>query len=412
MRRYWRASILAKNLVLGGFLFCLVLLIYKCKNPEIASDYFAIPPVATHWNGNGFAGSTTCIQCHSDIYKSHINTAHYKTSARADSLNIKGSFKTGENTFTFKDRALFTMIKTDSGFYQRSNFIHNQLELARFNLPIDIVFGSGTKGQSYLSWQDDELFQLQASYFTPADRWTNSPGLENLRAKRPVVARCMECHSTFAKNTSPDKRGNKYDQNNIIYGIDCERCHGPGAKHVGYQQKHPEAKLAKYMLSYKDLTRQQRLDACALCHSGGNREAIEPPFTFLAGDNLKDFYHPHKEEGSGSLDVHGNQYGLLTNSACFKNSPKMDCTTCHASHENERGKSERFNLKCISCHSQSTSSCKKEPQQTAISMTDCITCHMPLTPSKSMAVQLDGIKTSVNVRSHFIAIYQNKLPQN
>jgi len=401
----WRVSVLAKNLALAGFLFCLALLIYKCKNPKIATDYYVIQPVATHENGNGFVGSATCIQCHKNIYDSHINTAHFKTSARADSLSIKGSFKEGKNTFTFKDRAVFTLTETNSGFYQRANFIHNQLELESFYLPIEIVFGSGTKGQSYLGWEDDQLFQLQTSYFTPADRWANSPGLENLRAKRPVVARCMECHSTFAKNTGINKSGNRYDRNNIIYGIDCERCHGPAAKHVGYQQKNPKVKTAKYILKYQELSRQQRLDACALCHSGGNRAAIKPPFSFLVGDELNKFYHPHQEDNNVTLDVHGNQYGLLTSSACFKNSPKMDCTTCHNPHENERGKSKNFNLKCISCHSQSNNSCKNEHQQTDTSMTDCIACHMPLVPSKSMVIQIDSVKTAVKVRTHNIAIY-------
>ncbi len=403
MHRYWRLRSLAKNLLLSALLFCLLLIVYRCKNPEIASDYYAIEPIAVHGNGGAFAGSASCIACHKDIYDTHVHTAHYKTSALADSSSIKGSFKTGENTFTFNDRAVFTMIKTDSGFYQRANFIHNQLEL--FKLPIDIVFGSGTKGQSYLSWEDDKLFQLQASYFTPENRWMSSPGLENLRAQRPVVARCFECHSTFAKNITPNGRGNQYDKKNIIYGIDCERCHGPAAKHVGYQQKNPKTRMAKYILKYKELSRQQRLDACALCHSGGNRAAKEPPFGFLVGDNLDKFYFPHEEDDEDTLDVHGNQYGLLASSACFKNSPQMDCTTCHNPHENERGESELFNLKCMSCHSQSTISCKEEDTHANTSMTDCITCHMPLTPSKSMVIKVDSTKTAVKVRTHNIAIY-------
>jgi hypothetical protein len=37
-------------------------------------------------------------------------------------------------------------------------------------------------------------------------------------------------------------------------------------------------------------------------------------------------------------------------------------------------------------------------------MTDCIACHMPLVPSKSMVIQIDSVKTAVKVRTHNIAI--------
>jgi hypothetical protein len=43
--------------------------------------------------------------------------------------------------------------------------------------PFDIVIGSGRKGQTYLYWKDDKIFQLPVSYYTPTDSWVNSPGL-------------------------------------------------------------------------------------------------------------------------------------------------------------------------------------------------------------------------------------------
>lgn len=391
-----------KSILIGIVLSFAVFAIYNCKNPEVASDYYIIEPVAVHENGKAFVGSTSCIPCHTDIYNTHINTAHFKTSALADSSKIKGSFELGKNTFTLNDRVMFTMMATDSGFYQQANFIHNQLEL--FNLPVDIVFGSGTKGQSYLSWENDELLQLQTSYFTPANRWTSSPGLKQLTSPRPVIARCFECHSTYAKNSTPDKKGNRFDKNQIVYGIDCERCHGPSAKHVGYHQKNPDAKLSKYMAKQGMLSKQQRLDACALCHSGG-RKQIQPPFSFLVGDDLNKFSISDTKENETSLDVHGNQYELLTSSACFKKSQIMDCNTCHDPHKNERGNNQVFNQKCIGCHTLPEISCKIDQRTMNAQMANCISCHMPLIPSSSMVMQLDSIKAAVEVRTHLIDIY-------
>nr|WP_299074221.1 cytochrome c3 family protein [uncultured Allomuricauda sp.] len=395
-------STILKSFLIGAGLFFVALAIYNCKNPEIASDYLIIEPIAIHENGKAFAGSTSCIPCHTDIYNSHTNTAHFKTSALADSSKIKGNFEFGKNTFTLNDRVLFTMMATDSGFYQRANFIHNELEL--FNLRADIVVGSGTKGQSYLSWEEDALFQLQTSYFKPTDRWTSSPGLKELISPRPVIARCFECHSTYAKNTTPDKRGNHFDKNQIIYGIDCERCHGASAKHVGYHIKNPDAKVSKYIIKHSALSQQQKLDVCALCHSG-DRKPIQPPFSFTIGDDLSKFSTSEVKENNISLDVHGNQYGLLTASKCFTKSKNMDCTTCHNPHKNQRDQTSTFIQKCIQCHSKDKTICMATKDLQRIKNNNCISCHMPLISSKSMKIQLDTIETAVKVRTHLISIY-------
>ncbi|WP_422858807.1 multiheme c-type cytochrome [Flagellimonas sp. S174] len=391
-----------KKYVAGALLLLIFFLTHQCKNPNLASDYYDIEPVAIHKNGKAFAGSTSCIPCHSDIYGSHIKTAHFNTSALADSTTIKGSFEVGHNTHIINNRVQFTMIETDSGFYQKANFVHNQLEL--FNLKMDVVIGSGTKGQSFLSWEDDELFQIHSSYFTPTNSWTRSPGLEEIRSPRPAIARCIECHATYAKTTSTDGFGNQFDKNQKIYGIDCERCHGPSAKHVGYHQKNPDSKASKYMVKHASLSKQQRLDACALCHSGG-RKPIQPPFSFLVGDNLIEFSTPEKNDSNTPLDVHGNQYELLTRSTCFQKNGTMDCVTCHNPHKNERGNTKSFNQKCIGCHTSPKIICKAEEVTMNLQRDNCISCHMPLFPSSTMVMQLDSFKTAVQVRTHLIDIY-------
>ncbi|MEO0507163.1 MAG: cytochrome c3 family protein [Bacteroidota bacterium] len=391
-----------KKIVVGAVLLLVYFLTYQCKNPNIASDYQDVEPVALHKNGQTFAGSTSCIACHSDIYDTHLKTAHFNTSTLADSTTIKGSFEIGRNTHVLNNRVEFKMMETDSGFYQKASFIHNQLEL--FNLKMDMVIGSGTKGQSYLNWKGDELFQIQTSYFTPTDSWTRSPGLKEIRSPRPVVARCIECHATYAKNTNIDGFGNQFDRNQMIYGIDCERCHGPSAEHVNHHHTNPNQEASKHMTQFQSLTRQQRLDACALCHSGG-REPIQPPFSFLVGDNLIEFSTPEVNDSNTPLDVHGNQYELLTKSSCFKSSGTMDCITCHDPHKNERGDTEAFNQKCISCHTSPKVTCTAEVMTRNTKMNNCVSCHMPLFPSSTMVMQLDSIKTAVEVRTHLIDIY-------
>jgi len=389
----------------------LVAAIYRCKNPKIESEYYNPVVLATHENGEQFVGGETCMECHADLYKSHLETAHFNTSTVANAENIKGSFEDGENILDL-DQVEFTMISEGDSLYQ-----HTKLKNRAAKIPpteFDFVIGSGVRGQSYATWQDDELFQLQTSYYTPTDSWVNSPGYPLYYDNpRPIRDACLKCHVTFAKNRDADVIGNQYDPGQMIYGVDCERCHRPSAKHVAYHRKNPEVEAAKFMLPLDSLPRQQRLDVCAQCHSGLRERILKGnSFSFLSGEILDEYVqNAYQAPSNATLDVHGNQYGLLTESKCFKETETMDCSTCHNPHKNQRGKSEQFNLKCISCHSTGSVVCAASESEVIHMGNNCITCHMPVSPSQSMTVQLnenDSLETSFYIRTHLIGIYQEE----
>jgi len=247
--------------------------LYSCKRSKADNEYYEPIPLATHVNGQNFVGSQSCVECHSDISQSHIRTAHYKTSALVDSGSVKASFENGKNRYHLNDDVVFDMTISRNGIFQAASSVADGKQFSKSK--IDVVIGSGTKGQSYLNWSNDSLYQLQISYFTPTDNWANSPGMpsEILVQPRPVNAKCMECHTTFAKNTSLYGMGNRYDKQQIIYGIDCERCHGPSEGHAVFHRNNTELQEPRYMMKYDTLSRQQRLDACALCHSGVSQNA-------------------------------------------------------------------------------------------------------------------------------------------
>ncbi|MEX0314377.1 MAG: multiheme c-type cytochrome [Allomuricauda sp.] len=378
---------------------------YYCKNPVIESDYYKPEVIATHFNEEQFVGSETCLECHADIFNKHIETAHYNTSAVADSINIKGSFKTGSNMLDLKD-VEFVMEKKGDSFYQLSRIKNRDVDYPPAKL--DVVIGSGVRGQTYLTWEENQLFQLQPSYHTPRDSWINSPGYPTYNLKRPISDACLKCHLTFATNLDSG-RSNRYDRNQMVYGVDCERCHRPAAKHVGYHRKNPDALVSKYMMNLDSLPRQNRLDICAQCHSGLREVLIKgTPFSFLAGEKLSEYSENRESSDQNvNLDVHGNQYGLLTNSKCFKQTSTIDCSTCHDPHKNERGNSNSFNQKCIQCHTNAKVVCKAESHEIQQNGNNCIACHMPTSPSKIMTAQVgqDSIETSFYIRTHLIGIY-------
>lgn len=360
--------------------------------------------------GPAYAGAATCARCHQDIYQSFLGTAHNQSTQPASVHNVHGSFAGRQNVFSFAKNQSVVMEKRDSGLYQVAYINGKRVEEHR----LDITFG-GVKAETYLYWQGNQLFELPVSYFSAIHNWTSSPGYiaAHVNFNRAVVTRCLECHSSYIHEIPQQtlvKNTVQYDKNSLIYGIDCERCHGPAAEHVNFHTANPNEKKAHYMVVFKSLTRSQKLDACAVCHSGNMDKFETTAFAFKPGDTLANFkernFFPQKTDPA-KLDVHGNQSDLLAASRCFLMS-SMDCTTCHNTHVNERGNLKLYTQRCMSCHNtQNHNVCKMTAQLGSAIANNCIDCHMPAKLSNTIAIQTANQNSAMPyvVRTHHIAIY-------
>lgn len=355
-----------------------------------------------------FAGSAACMSCHKDISESHQLTAHYRDSRPAGKESIKGSFEKGKNRFIFNKFAEVAMESKKDGLWQTAYLNGEEIESERFG----VVIGSGRKGQTYLYWKDERLFQLPVSHYTPLNDWCNSPGYPRSFPKfnRLIPAHCIECHGTYARVEYAADGASVFPGQQIMYGVDCERCHGAAAQHVAYHKDHPGEKTGKYILNARHMSRQQRLDACALCHSGP-RDELKPAFSFQTGDKLDEFSAPRFNNDSlPNLDVHGNQYGLLLSSKCFQQSPEFDCSSCHNVHVNEANNLQVFSRRCVNCHNGTDHpGCGLAEVATMKLAGNCIDCHMPSLPSQKIFLQLSDTSKSTPdlVRTHRVAIYQD-----
>lgn len=211
---------------------------------------------------------------------------------------------------------------------------------------IDLVIGSGRRGQSYLYWRDGLLYQLPVSYHTASKSWINSPGYEDgtVNFERGIPPQCLDCHASgFQLQTTA--KGPRYASGYTL-GIPCAKCHGEAATH-------------------QQIRRPSSIDLCVRCHSG------------------------LKEDPHAAPDVHGNQVGLLQSSRCFQKSESMTCGTCHDVHQAQRDPAV-LSSKCGLCHQ--PKDCPSANQG------KCVDCHMPLSRSKLIEVQ--------TYRSHRIAVYR------
>jgi hypothetical protein len=390
-------------------IIAIVCLLSQCISNDGTKKESAPAPVF-----EDYAGAEKCATCHKDIYDQYVKTSHHLTSMPADEKSIRGGFEKENNFFSYSGRLKVGMEKRDSGFYQTVYYNNEKKETHRF----DMVIGSGKIGQSYLSRRQHLFFQLPVSYFTAANQWANSPGFPNDRVvtDRPITARCLECHATYAQGeggTTMQPEG--FDAGKMILSVGCEKCHGPSARHVEYQAKHPEDKKARFVVNPAALARQLQLDACAVCH-GGKLRKTKPSFSFTPGQNLSTFFlrnDVYKQSTvTGEVDVHGNQLGLLQTSKCFKNSSAMTCNTCHNSHQNQRRDIAMFSSRCISCHNTNASSFKTVTHNAVESIgQNCIDCHMPVQASKLISIYMEGEdkpRASL-LRSHFIGIYPDEV---
>ncbi len=363
-----------------------------------------------------FVGDAACLSCHRDQGTSYLRTSHHLTSQPADKDSILGSFHEGSNVLMIADPATatdnpglyFKMEAKPNGFYQTA-VAGWPGQLKTRTERMDLVIGSGVRGQSYLYWHDDRLYELPVSYWADGSRWVNSPGYKDgtMNFFRPVTPRCLECHATSIVVRSRDPLSNQYDPTSLVTGISCERCHGPGADHIALHQAKKNAAPVdsspeEAILNPAKLSRDRQVDLCALCHNGIRSEELVPAFSYLPGKPLDSYLQPSERELASHPDVHGNQVGLLERSRCYLSSPKMSCSTCHDVHRPERA-AATYSDRCLTCHR--IESCGMSKTMGSKIAGNCIDCHMPVEPTNAIASETAGVVIRPKMRNHWIKVY-------
>jgi hypothetical protein len=398
-----------KNMLILFIFFVWAVLFTSCKNE---SDNYIDP------RGTDYAGSESCIQCHQAQHETAIHNAHYKASSSATTENILGSFTNGHNTFVYDKDTKLVMENRNDSIYQV--LYKNGKEAKAY--AFDVVFGF-KHAQTSGYWRNHQFYELPISYYKSINKWATSP---NYSATEPnfdkkILKECFACHSSnIASRPVTTNSTETYtymgmdvetfmNKNTLINGIDCERCHGPGKEHVQTHLKFPDLKKSQNMVSFKNLNRQQRIDACALCHSGTDKNKLKSRFQFKPGERLTDYFtETPRSQDTINYDVHGNQFGLLSRSKCFQKSQTMDCITCHNPHQEAPQSYASYSKICMSCHQgiQHNETTVKTISKSRLA-NNCVECHMPKQDSKAIRFQQSNsaAATSYSLRTHKIAIY-------
>jgi hypothetical protein len=348
------------------------------------------------------AGDSTCLSCHRDK-ASFEGTAHRLTMQRPSGATMAGRFRAGENVLRTPNPDLYFRMDADSaGFTQTAVLRQGRDSTTRTER---VAYVSGIrKGQSYLYWQGNRLYQLPVSYWASLGKWINSPGYidGSMNFDRAISPRCFECHSTYIQQVMDPGASNRYDSTGAILGITCERCHAAGQEHVARERSVLHAMKGPAIVNPARLSRQRQMDACAQCHGGLGRP-IAPTFSYVAGKPLDRYLQLDSLSANATVDVHGNQVALLTRSRCYQSS-QMTCITCHDVHRTQRDPKE-LSGRCLACHQEQ--SCKLFPKEGHALKGRCVDCHMPLQESNLIVSGLEGREQRALVRTHWIKVWRD-----
>jgi hypothetical protein len=353
-------------------------------------------------NSSGYVGDQACRSCHQQETNTYFETAHHLTSQMPSEHSILGKFSAGENILRTSNPALhYEMTESKEGYFETAVGELSLFRKITRTERIDIVVGSGRKGQTYLFWRNNELFELPVSYWTELDSWIISPGYHDDAPDfhRGVVPRCLECHA--GRFEALQESDNSYDSTSLVLGITCERCHGPGGEHVLLRLSKSAAipQAQDPIVNPTSLSRDRQVDICASCHSGQGHP-LAPALSFIPGKALQDYVRiPYQADAP--IDVHGNQTQLLARSRCFRGST-MTCTTCHDVHKRRRDASS-FSPQCLTCHK--VKDCGKFKELGAKINNNCVDCHMPVEVSNVIVSDTNGRTVKARVRNHQIRVY-------
>jgi len=351
-----------------------------------------------------YVGDSVCRSCHQEKGKTYAETAHHFASSWPSQRTMKGSFTPDSNVMkTANPYLTFEMTVTEQGYFQSAVEKVSPTKKISRTERIDVVTGSARKGQTYLFWKGDQLFQLPVTYWTDTGSWVNSPSYPDgsPHFDKAVIPRCLECHASYFEWMPPPV--NRYRKTSLVLGVTCEKCHGPGRQHVARHRLKSSlpAGTPEAIVNPSALSRDRQIDLCGLCHSG-NGTPFQPALSFLPGDVLEDYIDIPYYSAEEAVDVHGSQVQMLKRSKCFQSTTTLTCTTCHDVHKPQVD-AAAFSPRCLTCHE--AKQCGEYAKLGEQGTRNCIDCHMPLQESRVLFSNTNGKKLMPKVRNHQIGIY-------
>jgi len=334
---------------------------------------------------NGYAEPGACAKCHREIAADYARTGmgrSFFVPARANT--IEDYAQTPEYYHALSDSHYSMAIRNGQYFQRRWQLDAAGNPINAEELRIDYVVGSGNHARSYLHrTARGMLIELPLGWYPDkGGEWGMAPGsdTEHPQTRRFISYKCMFCHNGYpeipAANQAPGS--DPVFLGELPAGIDCQRCHGPGAAHVRSAGRAGMVNPAK-------LSPERRMEVCMQCHletTSGRIPAVlqrfdRGTFSYIPGQPLADFAimfdHAPGSGHEGKFEAVSSVYRLRQARCFLESAGKLECATCHDPHRIPRGAEalRHYSGVCLECHT------SPHPAGVKATAADCITCHMP-----------------------------------
>ena len=342
---------------------------------------------------SGYVNAAVCTVCHRDLAAGFRKTGMGRSFARLRPEHVP---EFGKPFHHKASDSYFAMVARDGRYYQRRWQIgFDGKETNVEEKQVDFVVGSGNHSFTYLHLTSRGALQvLPLSWYSEkGGYWDMSPGYDQPDfpgSVRPVHYECMFCHNAYPKIPEGLEHAANAEMtflDPVPEGIDCQRCHGPGERHVALASAgaRPE-QIRAAILNPKRLAPDRELEVCMQCHLETTsldlphsiRRFDRAPFSYVPGQPLGDFKVEFDRPGGfkDRFDIAHGAYRLRQSQCYIQSAGKLRCTTCHDPHDIPRGPAAatHYNAVCEQCHGATLQRTAAGPHAAGA---DCIACHMP-----------------------------------
>lgn len=325
-----------------------------------------------------YVGPAACANCHGDKAENQESTpmAHALESASSavadQTLRGPLGFRVGPYNYEVARTAQTPLYSVNDGTRSLS-------------APLLWSFGSGAFGQTYIFEQNDNFYESRVSYyralpgldFTIGNPRSAPSSLDTALGRKlypDEARRCFGCHSTAATTN------NRFDAGQLIPGVTCEACHGPGAQHVAAMTLGAGVRTPSFIMNPDRLSAVDSVDFCGACH----RTSVDAALSGATGMLTLRF-----------------PVSRLQRSRCWgTGDSRITCVACHDPHQPLIRDPAYYDSRCLSCHvrvgnlkpslDHPGSACRAGQKGL------CVNCHMPKYTLPEMHATFTDHKISIH----------------
>jgi len=337
-----------------------------------------------------------CAVCHQSIWETYRKTGMGRSFYRP---SVENTVEKSVAYYHKPSDSHFTMLRRDGKFYQRRHQLDAEgRPINVMEKQIDFIMGSGNHARTFLHRTPrNTLVELPLGWYAEnGGYFAMNPGYDrpdHEGFRRKITYDCMFCHNGYPKIPT----ANHEPGSDAVYlaplpeGIDCQRCHGPGRRHVELAQTGGSKveEIRKAIVNPARLTAERREEVCIQCHLETTSFPLPNsiprygggPFDYRAGEALSAdwlfFDHAASSGREDKFEIVNAVYRIRRSKCFLQSKGALQCGSCHNPHDVPRGAdaTRHYDAACRQCHAAEFNAKVSAGQHTAAA--GCAGCHMP-----------------------------------